>query len=78
MYNVMISLFDKRNYGWMGIGYVLVLSGFLLMCGPGSTDSFYNPDIFSFRRIGIAPFIALSGFIAILVGICLPHKESRP
>lgn len=62
----------------MGIGYVLVLSGFLLMCGSGSTDSFYNPEIFSFRRIGIAPFIALSGFIAILVGICLPHKESRP
>lgn len=74
----MISLFDKRNYWLMGIGYVLVLSGFLLMCGPGSTDSFYNPDIFSFRRIGLAPFIALSGFIFILFGICVPHRDSRP
>jgi hypothetical protein BACCOPRO_00195 len=73
----MKTLFNRRNYGWMGLGCVLIVTGFLLMAGPESADSrVFSPEIFSVRRIGVAPVVALAGFLLILVGICLPPSDS--
>ncbi|MCM1108407.1 MAG: DUF3098 domain-containing protein [Clostridium sp.] len=71
----MKTLYDKRNYRLLALGYVLLLSGFLLMCGEGTTDEAFCPDIFSVRRIGVAPVVVLCGFLTILAGLCMPSGD---
>ena len=48
---------------------ILIAVGYLLMAGPGSTEQAFNPDIFSPRRIVIAPMLCLAGYLLIVVGI---------
>lgn len=56
-------IFGKRNYRFMLIGLGVIALGFILMAGGGSDDpDVFNPDIFSTRRIRIAPTIVLIGF----------------
>jgi len=54
----------KHNYKLLAIGFVIIVIGFLLMLG-GKTDdpSQFNEEVFSFRRITLAPIIVLFGFI---------------
>lgn len=55
--------FGKENYRWLLIGIVFILIGFILMVGGGSKDpNVYNPEIFSFTRITLAPILVLIGF----------------
>ena len=42
--------FDKTNFILLAIGMAIVVIGFLLMVGPNSTDTAFEPDIFSVRR----------------------------
>ena len=47
----------------MLIGFVVIALGFILMVGGGSDDpNVFNPDIFNFRRIRLAPALVLIGF----------------
>jgi hypothetical protein len=56
-------LFEKHNYTWLLIGIAVISVGFVLMAGGGSTDpNVFNEDIFSFRRIRLAPTTVLIGF----------------
>lgn len=57
-------LFDKSNYMWMIGGVALILLGFLLMSGGKSPDphQFNYDEIYSFRRITLAPLLILIGF----------------
>jgi hypothetical protein len=57
-------LFDKDNYKWMLGGIALILLGFILMSGGKSTDphQFNYDEIYSFRRITLAPIMILLGF----------------
>lgn len=48
---------------------ILIAVGYLLMAGPGSTEQAFNPDIFSTRRIVVAPMFCLAGYLLIVVGI---------
>lgn len=48
---------------------VFIVAGYLLMSGPGSTEQTFNPNIFSFRRIVVAPVLCLIGYLLIIVGI---------
>lgn len=54
----------RENYKLLAIGFVIIIIGFLLMLG-GKSDSpdKFSEDIFSFRRITLAPIVVLSGFI---------------
>lgn len=53
-----------ENYKFMIIGLVVIVIGFLLMMGGGSDDpTVFNPEVFSFRRIKLAPIVALAGFL---------------
>jgi len=61
--------FDKTNFILLGVGMAIIIIGFLLMTGPGSTEGYFEPDIFSVRRIKIAPVISLFGFIFMIYGI---------
>jgi hypothetical protein len=55
--------FGKQNYIIMIIGCVVIAIGYLLMVGGGSDDpNVFNPEIFSFRRITLAPIVILIGF----------------
>jgi hypothetical protein len=56
-------LFDKLNYKILLIGLSVIGLGFILMSGGGSEDpNVFNEEIFSFRRIRLAPTVVLIGF----------------
>jgi hypothetical protein len=56
-------LFDKINYKTLLIGIAVIVLGFILMSGGGSDDpKVFNEDVFSFRRIRLAPTVVLIGF----------------
>jgi hypothetical protein len=57
-------LFGKRNYKFMLIGIFFISLGFILMSGGGSEDpNIFNEEIYSFRRIRLAPMLVILGFI---------------
>ena len=62
------SPLTKTNYIIMGVSALLILIGFILMYGS-TTDVAFNPDVFSFRRITLAPIVVMSGFFLMIVGI---------
>lgn len=51
------------------VACMLIIVGYILMAGPGSPDQSFNPDIFSPRRIVIAPMLCLAGYLLIIIGI---------
>ena len=52
------------NYKLMLIGLGVIVLGFILMAGGGSDDpDVFNEDMFSFRRITLAPVLVLAGFV---------------
>lgn len=57
------------------VACVLIILGYILMSGPGSMESSFNPDIFSPRRIVVAPVLCLAGYLLIIVGI-LKRRET--
>ena len=61
--------FDRTNFLLMAIGFAIVIIGFVLMSGAGSNEQVYNPDIFSVRRIKIAPVVCFIGFISLLYAV---------
>jgi hypothetical protein len=52
----------------------VVIIGFLLMSGSGSTDTAYDPDIFSARRIKVAPVVCLLGFVSMIYAVVYRSK----
>lgn len=67
--------FDKTNFILLGVGMAIIIIGFLLMTGPGSTEGYFEPDIFSARRIKVAPVISLFGFVFMIYGIVRKPKN---
>ena len=69
----------KENYRLMGIGFAIIVLGFILMIGGGSDDpNVFNPEIFSFRRITLAPIILLIGFVFEIYAIMKsPNREKN-
>ncbi|CAG0969508.1 MAG: DUF3098 domain-containing protein [Bacteroidetes bacterium] len=68
--------FNKENYLYIGIGFLLCIIGYLLMVGGGSEDPvIYNPEVFSFRRITLSPILIIAGFIVVIYGIMKKPKE---
>ncbi len=67
--------FDKTNFILLAIGMVIVVIGFLLMIGPNTTDTTFEPDIFSARRIKVAPLVCLFGFVSIIYAVVRKPKE---
>lgn len=53
-----------RNYVLMGMGLIAIILGMVLMCGGGSEDpNQFNYEMFSWRRITLAPIIIVGGFV---------------
>ena len=69
--------FGKANYVLLAIGMVVVIIGFLLMSGSGSTETAYDPDIFSARRIKVAPVVCLVGFVSMIYAVVYRPKNKE-
>jgi len=68
----------KQNYYLLAIGFVIIILGFLLMSGGGTDDpNVFNADeLFSFRRITLAPVVILFGFVFEIYAIMKRPKET--
>lgn len=73
---------DKRNYAFgkinfilMAVGMLVVILGFILMSGGGSDETVFDSDIFSVRRIKVAPVVCFLGFISIIYAIIKKPKD---
>jgi fumarate reductase subunit D len=66
----------RENYKLLAIGFAIIVLGFLLMLGGRSDDpNVFNQEIFSFRRITLAPLVVLAGFIFEIWAIMKKPKE---
>lgn len=70
------TVFGRRNYMILLIGSAVIIVGYLLMSGEGSTPAAYNPDIFSGLRIKVAPIVCLAGYLMNIFGILYRSKRS--
>ena len=71
-------IFGKRNYKFMFIGLAFIAVGFILMSGGGSDDpNIFNPQIFSWRRIRLAPTLILIGFAIQIYAILLNPNKTK-
>jgi len=66
--------FGRTNYILLAIGMAIIILGFILMSGSGSSETNFAPEIFSARRVKVAPVVCLAGFLFMIYGIL--HKPS--
>lgn len=69
--------FRRINFILLAVSMVIVILGFILMSGPGSTETEFNPDIFSDRRIKVAPVVCLVGFLMMIVAVVYRPKNKK-
>lgn len=68
----------KQNYLLIAVGMAVIIIGFLLLAGGGSDDpNVFNYDMFSTRRIVVAPLVLLSGFGFIIYAIMKKPKPNN-
>ena len=69
--------FTKKNYQLLFIGIAILILGYALMSGGGTADpnEFNGDELFSARRITLAPFVALVGYV--FVGYAIMYKAKR-
>lgn len=68
--------FTRENYRLMLIGLAFIIVGFILMIGGGSDDpNVFNPEIFNFRRLTLAPILILAGYVIEIFAIMKKSKD---
>lgn len=72
-------IFERTNYKWLFIGLAFIAIGFILMSGGGSDDpNVFDPSIFSWRRIRLAPTLVLIGLgIQVYAILINPNKKGK-
>ena len=69
---------QKDNYILLIIGFAIIMIGFLLMMGGKSDDpNVFNPEIFNFRRITLAPIVVIFGFVFEIWAIMKKPKTEK-
>lgn len=74
--------FGNKNFKLMLIGLGMILLGFVLMLGADANTTpdgkfdpnYWNEEIFSFRRIRLAPLLVIGGFVLQVVSILKRNK----
>ena len=69
--------FGRMNFILLAAGMLLVIIGFVLMGGSGSSADAYNVDIFSARRIKVAPLVCLLGFVSMIYAVVHKPKDEK-
>ena len=67
--------FGRTNFILLAVGMAIVIVGFILMGGAGSTAEEFNADIFSVRRIKVAPVVCFLGFISMIYAVVYRPKN---
>ena len=69
--NKSLAFFGKSNYIWMMVGAALIIIGMVVMSGGKSADPnvFNANEVYSFRRITLAPIVIIAGFIVEIYAI---------
>lgn len=71
-------LYNKTNYLLMALSIVLIIAGFVLMSGGGSSDpNVFNEEIFSASRIRVAPLVCTAGFFLMIFALLYRAKQSN-
>lgn len=71
-------IFQAKNYKIMFVGLLFIALGFVLMAGGGSDDpSVFNPEIFNWQRIRLAPTLVLIGFGIQIYAILAPSSNKK-
>ena len=73
--NKKVFAFGRMNFILLAVGMLVVVIGFILMGGDSSTMEAYNPDIFSTRRIKVAPIVCLIGFVSMVYAVVHKSKD---
>lgn len=68
---------SKINFILIAIGVLIIITGLLLMTGPSSTETHFEPDIFSTRRIVVAPLVCFVGFVFMIFAIMFKSKDQK-
>ena len=68
---------EKKNFILIAIGVFIIIAGLLLMTGPSSTETHFEPDIFSTRRVVVAPLVCFVGFVFMIFAIMFRPKNKR-
>ena len=68
---------DKTNFILIALGVVIIIVGLLLMTGPSSTETHFEPDIFSTRRVVVAPLVCFVGFVFMIFAIMFKPKNKK-
>ncbi len=66
----------RINFIGMAVAGLMIIIGFILMLGGSTTETEFNPDIFSTRRIVVGPAIAFLGFVAMAVAIIVKPRKN--
>ena len=76
---IVTHLFDKENYKSMLLGLLVIAIGFILMAGgkSSSPNVFNEKEVYSFRRITIAPILIIAGFIIEIFAIMRKPKAGN-
>lgn len=71
-----VSIFDRGNYLWMLLGAAAIIIGLLLMIGGQSEDPnvFNEKEVYSFRRITLAPILIVGGLLVEIYAIMKKPK----
>ena len=67
--------FDKVNFILLAVGMANVILGFILMSGGGSNENTFDADIFSTRRVIVAPTVTLVGFLSIIYAVIRKPRD---
>ena len=67
--------FGKTNFILLAVGMAIVILGLILMSGSGSTESQFNPEIFSTMHVKVAPVVTFIGFVSIIGAVVYKQKE---
>ena len=67
--------FGRMNFILLAVGMAIVIIGFILMSGGESTDTMYDPEIFSPLHVKVAPVVCFIGFVSMIYAIV--HKPKN-
>ncbi|MEM1337693.1 MAG: DUF3098 domain-containing protein [Bacteroidota bacterium] len=71
-------IFQRKNYVFLFIGVACIALGFILMSGGGSDDpNVFNPEIYNFRRIRLAPLLVVLGLGIQIYAILLDPNKTK-
>lgn len=73
------TIFTKDNYRWMLVGIIVIAIGMFLMSGGASTDPnvFNKDEVYSMRRITIAPILILAGLVIEIYAVFKKSKSPK-